>query len=43
MSSSLRQKNGIHHCNYHKAAFDQHRLFFDIPDMDSQVVESKST
>jgi hypothetical protein len=34
--------DGIHHYNYRKAAFDQYRLSFDIPDMDSQVEEFKS-
>jgi len=35
--------NGIHHYNYHKTTFNQHRLSSDIPDMDSQVEESKLT
>jgi len=35
--------NGIHHYNYRKATFDQHRLSSNILDMDSQVEESKST
>jgi hypothetical protein len=35
--------NGIHHYYYRKVASDQHRLSFDIPDMDSQVEESKLT
>jgi hypothetical protein len=35
--------DGIHHFNYHKTTFDQHRLSSNIHDMDSQVQESKST
>ncbi len=35
--------DGVHHYIYHKVAYDQHRPSFDIPNMDSQVEESKST
>ncbi len=35
--------DGIHHYNYCKATSNQHHMSFDIPDMDSQVEESKST
>jgi hypothetical protein len=36
------KRDGIHHYSYRKVTFDQHRLSFDILDMDSQVEESKS-
>jgi hypothetical protein len=35
------RKDGIHHCNYHKVTFDQHRLSSNILDMDRQVEESR--
>jgi hypothetical protein len=35
--------DGIHHYNYRKATFDQHRLSSNILDINSQVEESKLT
>jgi hypothetical protein len=35
------KRDGIHHYNYHKTTSNQHRLSSNIPDMDSQMEESK--
>jgi len=40
---TLSRIDGILHYNYRKATCNQHRLSFDIRDMDSQVEESKLT
>jgi len=43
VSQNILGHDNIHRYSYHKVASNQHRLSFDIPDMDSQVEESKST